>query len=94
MGAQHLAASNVSQVVDNDLQPTGLEEKISEKYGLLLSAEQLADLLGRSTNGLRFALTNSTDPTFLALRRCARKVGRRVYYPAPRVAQIIEEAGQ
>lgn len=93
MGTQQLV-SNVSQISDRSLRTTGLEEKISEKYGLLLNAEQLADLLGRTTCGLRFALTNSTDPTFLALRKCARRVGRRVYFPAPQVAQIIEGAGQ
>jgi hypothetical protein len=34
-----------------------LETKITERYGLLLSQTQLAQLLGRTTGGLRYSLS-------------------------------------
>jgi len=34
-----------------------LENQITERYGLLLSQTQLAQLLGRTTGGLRYSLT-------------------------------------
>ena len=39
---------------DTDSLPTAtLESQITERYGLLLSQTQLAQLLGRTTGGLR-----------------------------------------
>ena len=66
-----------------------LEGKISERYGLLLSQTQLAELLGRTTGGLRYSLSYPSDHQSRSLKRCGRKIGRRVYYPATEVAQII-----
>jgi hypothetical protein len=66
-----------------------LEEQITECYGLLLSQTQLAKLLGRTAGGLRYSLSYPSDHQTRALKRCGRKIGRRVYYPASEVAQII-----
>lgn len=66
-----------------------LESQISKRYGLSLSQTQLADLLGRTTNGLRYSLSYPTDKQTRALKACGRKIGRRVYYPANEVARII-----
>jgi len=66
-----------------------LEGQITERYGLLLSQSQLAELLGRTTGGLRYSLSYPSDQQTRALKRCGRKIGRRVYYPATEVAQII-----
>ena len=38
-----------------------LENQISERYGLLLSQTQLAELLGRTTGGLRYSLSYPSD---------------------------------
>lgn len=70
-----------------------LEEKITGRYGLLLSQTQLAELLGRTTGGLRYSLSYPSDRQTSALKACGRKIGRRVYYPATEVAQIIVGAG-
>lgn len=70
-----------------------LENKITEHYGLLLSQTQLAELLGRSPGGLRYSLCYPSDPRTRTLKACGRKIGRRVYYPASEVAQIILGAG-
>ena len=34
-----------------------LENQITERYGLLISQTQLAELLGRTTGGLRYSLS-------------------------------------
>ena len=66
-----------------------LEEQITERFGLLLTQTQLAELLGRTTGGLRYSLSYPSDYQTQSLKRCGRKIGRRVYYPATEVAQII-----
>jgi len=68
---------------------TSLAQQIAERYGLLVSQSQLAELLGRSAGGLRYSLKYPSDPSTHALKACGRKVGRRIYYPASEVARII-----
>ena len=75
---------------DTDSHPTAtLENQITERYGLLLSQTQLAQLLGRTTGGLRYSLSYPSDHQTRALNACGRKIGRRVYYPASEIARII-----
>ncbi len=69
-----------------------LEAQIRQRYGVLLSQAQLAELLGRTTGGLRYSLGHPSDQQTRALRTCGRRIGRRVYYPATEVAQIIAGA--
>jgi hypothetical protein len=66
-----------------------LEQQITERYGLLISQTQLAELLGRTTEGFRYSLSYPSDQNTRALKACGRKIGRRVYYPAMEVARII-----
>ena len=66
-----------------------LENQLTERFGLLLSQTQLAELLGRTTGGLRYSFTYPSDQQTRALKACGRKIGRRVYYPASEVARII-----
>ncbi len=77
-------------MLDNELpDPTILAGDLSERYGLLMSQTQLAQLLGRSTGGLRYSLCYPCDAQTRALKACGRKIGRRVYYPATEIARII-----
>lgn len=69
---------------------SSLEQQITTRYGILLSQTQLAELLGRTPGGLRYSLSYPSDQHTRALRASGRKIGRRVYYPAAEVAQIIE----
>jgi hypothetical protein len=62
--------------------------QLTERFGLLLTQTQLAELLGRSTGGLRYSLCAPSDARTRALKAC----GRRVYYPALEVARIISGA--
>ena len=71
-----------------------LENQLTERFGLLLSQTQLAELLGRTTGGLRYSLSYPSDLSTRALKACGRKIGRRIYYPANEVAQIIIGTGE
>jgi hypothetical protein len=66
-----------------------LENQLTERYGLLLSQTQLAELLGRTTGGLRYSLSYPSDAQTRSLKASGRKIGRRVSYPATEVARII-----
>jgi hypothetical protein len=71
-----------------------LENQLTERFGLLLSQTQLAELLGRTTGGLRYSLSYPSDLSTRALKACGRKIGRRVYYPASEIARIIIGTGE
>ena len=73
----------------NSPNAVALENQLTERFGLLLSQTQLAQLLGRTTGGLRYSLSYPSDRQTRALKACGRKIGRRVYYPASEVARII-----
>ncbi len=69
---------------------TNTESFLLQKYGPLLSLEQLAACLHRSTDGLRLSLTQ--DGEIAAKFNPARKkIGRRVYFRAAVVAQVLDE---
>lgn len=69
---------------------TATEEQLIERYGILLSLEDLADVLKRSKDGLRIALRGDSE---FARVWCSakRKIGRRVYFRASDVARLIDE---
>lgn len=71
-----------------------LEHQLTERFGLLLSQTHLAELLGRTTGGLRYSLSYPSDSSTRALKACGRKIGRRVYYPASEVARVIIGTGK
>lgn len=72
------------------MQTTTTESYLLEKYGPLISLEQLALLLHRSTDGLRLSLRQ--DGELAAKFNPARKkIGRRVYFRAALVAPVLDE---
>ncbi len=71
-----------------------LENQLTERFGHLISQAQLAELLGRSADGLRYSLKHPSDPSTRALKACGRKIGRRMYYPVSEVAWIILGRGE
>ncbi len=71
-----------------------LDYQLTERFGLLLSQTQLAELLGRTIASLRCSLSYPRDSSTLALKNCGRKIGRRMYYPAFEVAGIIIGSGK
>ena len=62
-----------------------------KRYGPLLSLTDLSDLLKRSPDGLRISLRSQSE--FANKWNSAkRKVGRRVYFKASDVAELIDES--
>ena len=54
-----------------------LTEQLTEKYGILMNHEALAELLDRSVTSLRHSLNNSDDPTVQLLKETQKPVRRR-----------------
>ena len=52
-----------------------LLQLVTTTYGPLLSQKQLAELLKRSHQGLRYSLHCATDPKICTLKACSRRVG-------------------
>ncbi|OZI16215.1 hypothetical protein CAL19_16070 [Bordetella genomosp. 7] len=68
---------------------TATEEQLVERYGILLSLGDLADVLKRSKDGLRIALVGNSEfaRTWCSIKK---KIGRRVYFRASDVARLID----
>ena len=56
-----------------------VEEYLIDRFGLLMSITDLADLLGRSPDGVRVSLYSDTEVS-RKLKPTMVKVGRRVYF--------------
>ncbi len=60
-------------------------------YGPLLTLKHLAEVLHSTPSGLRMAMSRQTQPFTVALAGTRRRFGRRVYFEARRVAEIIDQ---
>jgi len=60
------------------------------KFDPLLSLEQLAGLLDRSTDGLRLSLSHDGEMAN-KFNPARKKIGRRVYFKSALVAQVLDE---
>jgi hypothetical protein len=67
-----------------------IEEALLNKHGCLLTVAALAEVLGRSPEGLRISL-RSTNTSDWALRVNATKlrIGRRIYFRTSEIASIL-----
>ena len=65
--------------------------QLVSKYGHLITQENLAELLHRSVGGLRWSLSQRRDdPANAYLRKIEIKIGKRRYYPADKVAKLLD----
>lgn len=60
-----------------------------ERFGLLMSISDLADLLGRSPDGVRVSLYSDTEVS-RKLKPTMVKVGRRVYFRTLQVKGALD----
>ncbi|TKR54349.1 DNA-binding protein [Allopusillimonas ginsengisoli] len=69
------------------------EVQLIERYGILLSLDDLAEVLKRSRDGLRIALHGNSEfaRTWYPAKK---KIGRRVYFRASDVARLNDEYTQ
>ena len=63
---------------------------LHHKYGPLMSMDALASTFDRSKEGLRVSLS-SRSPFSDAVNAAKKRCGRRVYFKAHEIAQIIDE---
>lgn len=64
-------------------------DHLLEKYGPLMTIEQLAKVLSRKGSGLRGVLQKPTEPWMFELNRVKRRIGRRIYFPTDAVAALL-----
>lgn len=67
-------------------------EHMIERYGELMTYEQLAGLLKRSESGLRVTMTRRTSSAAQVLGNARIRIGRRVYFRTKQIAELIENA--
>ena len=61
-------------------------------YGPLLTLKHLAEVLHSTPNGVRMTIARRRQPFAAALSAARRRLGRRVYFDASRVAKAIDQA--
>ena len=69
--------------VSNDL-----ASSMFDKYGPLITLGQLAQMLDRSADGVRMTL-RETSPYAEQLNLAKVRIGRRIYFRTPDVAQLL-----
>jgi len=72
---------------------TKTESYLLQKYGPLLSIEQLANLLDRSIDGLRISLRRDGEMS-KKFNPAKKKIGRRLYFHSTLIAKILDETEQ
>jgi len=66
-------------------------EILKEKYGAVMTLEQLADTLSRKPEGLRMALLRR-EPWAEDINKAKVYIGRRVYFPVEVIANLLDGA--
>ncbi len=61
------------------------------RYGPMLTLKHLAEVMHSTPNGLRMAMSRKMQPFTVTLAASRRRFGRRVYFEARRVAEIIDQ---
>lgn len=59
-------------------------------YGPLLTLKHLAEVMHSTPNGVRMAMARKRQPLATALANARRQLGRRVYFEARLVAEVID----
>lgn len=69
-----------------------LTQHLLDRYGPLMTLNQIAELLGRSPAGVRVGLYSDNDTSAL-LAPAKRKIGRRLYFETAIVGAAIKAHG-
>jgi hypothetical protein len=67
-------------------------ERLTARFGELMTYPQLAELLKRSTVGLRYSLSKRDSAFSKELLTARVKLGRRVYFRTEVIASIVDRA--
>lgn len=80
----HGGAQSVSEAI------SAAYQYLLSKYGPLLTLTHVAEVMHMTPNGVRMAITRQRQPFSADLADAQRRLGRRVYFEARRVAVIID----
>jgi len=64
---------------------------LKEKYSVLLTLDQLAEILDRSPEGLRISLSTSRADWAQHINSTKIHIGRRIYFRTEAIARLIDE---
>ena len=70
-----------------------IEEVLTRQHGPLISTAELARLLGRTEQGLRFTARGNSDLA-RKLRDARVQIGRRVHYRTTQIAALLENGAR
>jgi hypothetical protein len=65
-------------------------QHLLDRYGPLLTLKHLAEVMHSTPSGLRMAIARGQQPYARGLAQARRRLGRRVYFEARRVAECID----
>jgi hypothetical protein len=82
---EHSGAQTVNQPI------SATHEYLLAHYGPLLTIKHLAEVMHTSPNGVRMAIARKRQPLAVALSNARRQLGRRVYFEARLVADVIDQ---
>lgn len=69
-----------------------LERHLLEKFGPLITLDQLAQILHRQPGGLSWALSQETDFS-AAINSTKTKLGKRIYFKVGPLAAVLSDGG-
>lgn len=64
---------------------------LKERYSVLITLDQLAEILDRSPEGLRISLSTSRSDWVRHINATKVNIGRRIYFRTEAIAQLIDE---
>ncbi|MGH8548448.1 MAG: hypothetical protein ACRERU_07575 [Methylococcales bacterium] len=70
---------------------SGTYEYLLQQYGPLLTLKHVAELMHSTPNGVRMAISRENQAFAVGLSSAKRRLGRRVYFEARRVAEVIDQ---
>jgi hypothetical protein len=77
---------------DNNAIEMNTAEHMIERYGELMTYEQLAGVLKRSESGLRVTMARRTSSAAQVLDSARIRIGRRVYFRTHQIAELIDKS--
>ncbi|WP_176300784.1 hypothetical protein [Burkholderia vietnamiensis] len=64
---------------------------LKERYSVLMTLDQLAEILNRSPEGLRISLNTSRSNWAQHINATKVHIGRRIYFRTEAIARLIDE---
>ena len=90
--AKAIRCCSTQTSADNNATDMNTAEHMIERYGELMTYEQLAGVLKRSESGLRVTMARRTSSAAQVLDNARIRIGRRVYFRTHQIAELIDNS--